>query len=146
MTTVRSERRDFVLEAQPRENREDDVSIHESGEDYLEAILMLEQKRGYVRAVDIADQLAVSKASVSKALVNLTREGYVTVVSHDVRLTEKGRERARTILERHLFFSELLVSVGVDPGIASEEACRMEHCLSEDSFRKLRMALEAVFG
>lgn len=107
---------------------------------------MLEQRCGYVRAVDVADQLAVSKASVSKALVNLAREGYVTVVSHDVRLTERGRERASAILERHLFFSELLVSVGVDPGIASEEACRMEHCLSEDSFRKLRSALETALG
>lgn len=117
------------------------MRIHESGEDYLEAIFVIRRRAGFVRAVDIADELSVSKASVSKALVNLAREGCIEVVEHDVRLTDEGQKIAETILERHEFFYGLLVSAGVEPETASEEACRMEHCLSDDSFRKLVSAL-----
>lgn len=113
-----------------------DVS-HESSENYLEAILVLSRRNGYVRAVDISRHLGVSKPSVSKALGNLSREGLVNVVNRDVRLSEQGRQVAESVLERHLFFHDLLMSAGVDPQTASEEACRMEHCLSEESFRKL---------
>ena len=124
------------------------MHIHESGEDYLEAILVIKKRSGFVRAVDIAEELGVSKASVSKALGNLTREGCVEVVEHDVRLTEAGLEIAAAILERHEYFSELLVAAGVEPQTASEEACRIEHCLSQDSFEKLvdflRCRIEAV--
>lgn len=117
------------------------MGIRESGEDYLETILVLEQSKGFVRAVDMAERLEVSKASVSKALANLQREGYASVVGRDVRLTGKGRSRAESVWERHVFFYELLVAAGVDPETASDEACRMEHCLSQDSFRRLRTSL-----
>ena len=119
-----------------------DRQLHESTEDYLEAVLVLERSRGFVRAVDIACLLDVSKASVSKALGKLSREGYVEVVAHDVRLTSSGRDVAERILERHEFFRNLLERAGVDAATASCEACRMEHCLSEDSFKKLVAYLE----
>lgn len=119
-------------------------TLHESGEDYLEAILMLQRERGSVRSVDIAGRLGVTKASVSKAMANLEARGYVEVVKRDVRLTEAGLEVAERMLERHEFFQRLLVSAGVDPDRAAEEGCHMEHCLSDDSFQKLRAKLEGV--
>ncbi len=115
--------------------------LHESGEDYLEAILMLQIKRGSVRSVDIAALLGVTKASVSKAMANLEARGYVEMVKRDVRLTEAGREVAERMLERHEFFRGLLIAAGVDPEVATEEGCHMEHCLSDDSFHKLQAYL-----
>lgn len=114
------------------------MELRESGEDYLEAILMLSRKGGVVHAVDISEQLKVTKASVSKALSNLEHRGYVTVVSRDVRLTDAGLRIAEQILERHYFFRDLLISAGVDPEVAAEEGCHMEHTLSEDSFSRLK--------
>lgn len=114
------------------------MPLHESGEDYIEAILMLQQEHGAVRSVDIAQHLGVTKASVSKAMSMLEDRGYVEVVKRDVRLTEKGLHQAEEVLERHVFFRDLLISAGVDPETAAEEGCHMEHCLSEDSFQKLK--------
>lgn len=114
------------------------MPLRESGEDYLETILMLQQEHGSVRSVDIAQHLGVTKASVSKAMSTLEDRGYVEIVKRDVRLTEKGLALASEILERHIFFRDLLISSGVDPERAAEEGCHMEHCLSEDSFEKLR--------
>lgn len=114
------------------------MELRESGEDYLEAILMLSQEHGQVRSVEIAAQLGVTKASVSKAVANLENRGLVDVVKRDVRLTDSGRAIAEEILERHVFFRSLLIWAGVDPETAAEEGCHMEHCLSEDSFLKLK--------
>lgn len=111
--------------------------LHESGEDYLEAILVIRRQRGSCRNVDIAERLGRSKPSVTKALSNLVAAGLVRMSGHDVRLTEEGERAASATLERHRFFERLLVESGVDARTASAEACRMEHCLSEDSFRKL---------
>lgn len=119
------------------------MALHESGEDYLEAILMLSREHAVVRSVDIADHLGVTKASVSKAMSILENRGYVEVVKRDVRLTEIGRKVAEEMLERHEFFCELLVAAGVDPAIAAVEGCHMEHTLSEDSFQKLKAHLTA---
>lgn len=113
------------------------MKVRESREDYLKAVLVLSRRNGYVRAVDIANYLKVSKPSVSKALRNLGRGGLTHLVDRDVRLTKEGERIAESVLERHQFFCALLVSAGVDLRTASEEACRMEHCLSEDSFEKL---------
>lgn len=99
---------------------------------------MLQQERDTVRSVDIAEHLGVTKASVSKAMSLLEERGYVEMLKRDVRLTEAGRDIASQVLERHVFFSDLLVSSGVDPDLAAEEACHMEHCLSEESFQKLK--------
>ena len=114
------------------------MPLHESGEDYLESILMLQQEHGSVRSVDIAEHLGVTKASVSKAMSNLEDRGYVEIVKRDVRLTEKGLAVAQEILQRHEFFKHLLEAAGVEPEQAAEEGCHMEHCLSHESFIKLR--------
>lgn len=118
------------------------MPLHESGEDYLEAILMLSQEREKVRSIDIAEHLEVTKASVSKAMANLERLGYVEMGKRDVRLTEAGMDVAARMLERHVFFRELLIEAGVEPERAAEEGCHMEHCLSEDSFEKLQALLK----
>ena len=108
-----------------------------SSEDYLEAILVIRRLRGSCRNVDIAERLGRSKPSVTKALSNLAAADLVRMSGHDVLLTEEGERTASATLERHRFFERLLVESGVDARTASAEACRMEHCLSEDSFRKL---------
>lgn len=118
------------------------MPLHESGEDYLEAILMLSQEREKVRSIDIAEHLEVTKASVSKAMANLERLGYVEMGKRDVHLTEAGMDVAARMLERHVFFRELLIAAGVEPERAAEEGCHMEHCLSEDSFEKLQTLLK----
>ena len=120
------------------------MSLHESGEDYLEAILMLSQEREKVRSVDVAERLHVTKASVSKAMSSLESKGYVEMGKRDVSLTDKGLAVAEQMLERHRFFVRLLERAGVDAVIAAEEGCHMEHCLSEDSFEKLRAMLESA--
>lgn len=108
-----------------------------SSEDYLEAILVIRRGRGFCRNVDIAERLGFSKASVTKALGNLARKGLVEVVDHDVRLTAAGKHLAEETLSKHRFFERLLANAGVNAEVASKEACRMEHCISGDSFRRL---------
>lgn len=120
--------------------------IRESGEDYLEAVLVLARERSAVRAVDIACYLEVSKASVSKALARLTSLGYVEVAGHDVRLTPEGCSLAENIRKRHEFFRALLIRSGVESAQADAEACRLEHCLSEESFRRLSHLLSPVMN
>ena len=108
-----------------------------SSEDYLEAILVIRRLRGSCRNVDIAERMGVAKPSVTKALGNLARRGLAEVVGRDVRLTQKGLGVARATLDKHEFFKRLLCDAGVDARLAAREACRMEHCLSEDSFQRL---------
>ena len=98
---------------------------------------MIRRLRGSCRNVDIAERLGRSKPSVTKALGNLARGGLAEVVGRDVRLTEEGGRIAEATLAKHRFFERLLAESGVDAKTASAEACRMEHCLSEGSFRKL---------
>ena len=106
--------------------------IRESCEDYLEAILVIRAERGFCRNVDVAEFLGVTKA-----LANLTCEGLVSVVGYDVRLTSEGRRLAEETFAKHRFFEGMLLDAGVDAEVASKEACRMEHCISGDSFRRL---------
>ena len=113
------------------------MSRRESSEDYLKAIHLIRTERGFCRNVDIAERMGVTKPSVTKALSNLGAAGLVRMSEHDVRLTEEGERAASATLERHRFFERLLVESGVDVRTASAEACRMEHCLSEDSYRRL---------
>ena len=112
-------------------------SLYESGEDYLEAILMLSEKQSQVFAIDIAKHLNVSKASVSKALSKLEEKGFLTIDGRNILLTDAGLEVAQDIYRRHRFFTEFLIEAGVDPELAAEEACHMEHTLSQDSFEKV---------
>ena len=111
----------------------------QSMEDYLEAILMVQEERGSCRAIDIAQHLGFSKPSVSVALRNLENDGCVLRADDgSVRLTERGRAIAESVLERHRFLTRFLVDAGVDPAVAEEDACGMEHALSEESFARLR--------
>lgn len=115
------------------------MALQESGEMYLETILVLSEKNGRVRAVDVGEHMGFSKPSVSRAMGLLKSGGYITVdETGAIRLTEEGLEVAKTIYERHTVLTELLISCGVDAETASEDACRMEHVISEASFRGLR--------
>ncbi len=113
--------------------------IFESKENYLETILILHNRSGEVRSVDIAAEMEFSKPSVSVAMKNLREEGCVTVDKNGyITLTEKGREIAERVYERHLLFTSWLTSLGVPEDIAAEDACRIEHCLSAESFAAIK--------
>ncbi|MEF9852703.1 MAG: metal-dependent transcriptional regulator [Hydrogenoanaerobacterium sp.] len=106
--------------------------IHKAGEDYLEAILQVEQNSGRVRSVDVAKKLSVSRPSVNKAMGNLCEAGMVQKERYgDIILTEEGRERAAAVLRRHELIKRFLAEVlGVDDAVAEEDACKMEHIVS----------------
>ena len=115
------------------------MKLHASGEDYLEAILVLQKEKGMVRSVDVARYVGVSKPSVCHAVNVLCDGGFLTRDDkHFIFLTEEGRKVAEKIYERHKFFKEQLISAGVSPNIAETEACRIEHCISDESFLKLK--------
>lgn len=121
------------------------MHLYESGEDYLEAILVLKKKLGEVRSVDVARYVGVSKPSVCHAVTVLRKSGFLTMDNkHFISLTEEGQKVAEKIYERHEFFKEQLISVGVSPNIAETEACRIEHCVSDESFLKLKEHQEKV--
>ena len=114
-----------------------------SGEDYLEAILVLRKQKGMVRSVDVARHMGVSKPSVCVAVNTLKDGGFLTMdEDHFLQLTDVGREVAEKIYERHCFFTEQLIAAGVDPKTAEADACRIEHTISQDSFEKIRRAHE----
>ena len=116
-------------------------SLYASGEDYLEAILVLKKQKGMVRSVDVARHLEVSKPSVCHAVATLRDGGFITMDSdYFLHLTDVGREVAEQIYEKHCFFTERLIAVGVDPETAEREACRMEHVISDESFERLKAA------
>lgn len=119
------------------------MGIHASGEDYLEAVLILRQKKGAVRSVDLARHLGFSKPSVSQA-VSVLRSGGFLEMDQDglLLLTGLGQEIAEQIYERHCYFQNLLLYSGVDPQTASREACKMEHAISTESYRRLRKILD----
>lgn len=119
------------------------MSIHASGEDYLEAVLVLRQEKGEVRSIDLAHHLGFSKPSISHA-VSVLRGGGFLEMDQDglLSLTEPGREIAEQIYERHCYFRDLLVASGVDPETAEHEACKMEHAISTESYRRLRKLLD----
>ena len=115
------------------------MAIHESGEDYLEAILMIKKRSGNVRSIDVARELSFSKPSVSVAMKNLKTSNYITVDENGfINLTEAGQEIADKIYERHTFLTNWLTSLGVDPEIAAEDACKMEHAISSESFSAIK--------
>ena len=119
------------------------MKIQESGENYLETILVLKERNGCVRAVDIANELNFSKPSVSKAMSVLKEAGHVKVDRlNQILLTETGREIAEKIYERHLILTEYLVSLGVDEEIASKDAFKIEHIISVESFEKIKELVE----
>ena len=115
------------------------MSMHESGEMYLETILVLGKKNNTVRSIDIAEEMGFSKASVSRAVSKLKQDGYILVdVDGHIALTSKGYELANTIYERHIVLTKMLMSLGVDEKVAAEDACRMEHVISDESFQAIK--------
>ena len=115
------------------------MKIQESAENYLEAILVLQKRKGLVRSIDIANELSFSKPSVSVAMKNLRMNGYIEVDADGyISLLDKGLEIAEKIYERHTLISSWLVRMGVSPETASEDACRIEHVISAETFEKLK--------
>ena len=119
------------------------MKIHKSAEDYLEMILRLSEEKGYVRSVDIATGLQVSKPSVSVAMKHLREDGYITMDKDNyIGLTETGMEIARRIYDRHKALTEILIRIGVDPVTAQEDACKVEHDISTETYDAIVRQLE----
>lgn len=115
------------------------MKIQESAENYLETILMLSRERSYVRSIDIANELSFSKPSVSVAMKNLRENGFILVDGQGhITLTPSGQSIADTMYERHTMLSNWLIYLGVDSKTAAEDACRMEHVLSAETFEAIK--------
>lgn len=117
------------------------MPLRKSGEDYLEAILVLKKKKGMVRSADVARHMEVSKPSVCHAVATLKKGGFLLIdVDHFLHLTDLGREVAEATYEKHRFFTDRLIEAGVDPETAERDACRIEHVISEETFERLKVA------
>lgn len=115
------------------------MKIQESAENYLETILVLQRRQGSVRAIDIVTELSFSKPSVSVAMKNLRLNGYIEIDPQGhITLTPSGRSIAETIYERHTLLSDWLQALGVNPRVAVEDACRIEHAISAESFEAIK--------
>lgn len=123
------------------DNKMCNISLTSSMEDYLEAVLVLQQKHGYIRCVDVAGYLGVTKPSVSRAVKELSKKKCLLKKDDGtLSLTEQGRQIAQQINEKHQFFTKQLIEAGVPRDIAVQDACRLEHVISETSFNKLKEA------
>lgn len=115
------------------------MKILESAENYLETILILQKRNGAVRSIDIVNELDYTKPSVSIAMKNLRENGFIEVDSGGfITLLESGRKIAEKMYERHTFISDWLISLGVNPAVAVDDACRIEHVISEESFKAIK--------
>ncbi len=120
-------------------------ALGKSGEDYLEAILILNRSRGWCREVDIAGQMGYSRPSVSIACTKLEAEGYITKEdTGEIRLTEAGRAIAERTLDKHEFFRDWFIRTGIPPEKAEDEACLVEHAISDGSFASIRAYIERL--
>lgn len=125
--------------------RMDSMKIQESAENYLETILILKNRLGLVRSIDIANELNFSKPSVSVAMKNLRAQNHIEVDRYGhITLTPSGKEIAERIYERHTLLSTWLTELGVDPKTAAEDACRMEHVISSESFAAIKNHVNAM--
>jgi len=121
------------------------MGIHESGEMYLETIYTLSLGGKKVRSVDISEHMGYSKPSVSRAMGLLKKEGYILIDKDGfITLTDSGLDVAKKIYERHTVLSGMLISLGVDPKTAREDACRMEHAISDASFEAIKKHLDKI--
>lgn len=119
------------------------MNIHESAEDYLEAILMLKEQIGEVRSIDIVNKMNYSKPSISIAMKKLRENGYIEMDdSGYITLRESGLEIARRIYDRHRLLEKVLVAIGVEPKKAEDEACKIEHDIDDDTYEKIKMFYE----
>lgn len=115
------------------------MTIHKSAEDYLEAMLMLKQERGYIRSIDVAEKLGVTKPSVSYATKRLRESGYISFdPAGMILLLPPGQEIAERMYERHMLLADLLIGLGVSPETARKDACEIEHDLSDETFDAIR--------
>lgn len=114
------------------------MNVNKSTEDYLEAMLVLKREKGYVRSIDVAGHLGVTKPSVSYATKHLRESNYITMDPDGlITITDAGMEIANSIYERHEMLTNFLIKIGVDPEVAREDACKIEHDISEESFDAL---------
>ena len=121
------------------------MKVQESAENYLETILVLHKRKGAVRSIDIANEMNFSKPSVSVAMKNLRQGGYIKVDDDgSIILLDKGEEIAEKIYERHTLISEWLTAMGVDPEVAAEDACRIEHVISAETFDALKRHVSSM--
>ncbi len=121
------------------------MKVMESAENYLETILMLKASNGNVRSIDIANELGYSKPSVSIAMKRLREKGHIVVEDGgNIELTDEGRKIAEKIYERHVLLTDLLMRIGVSADVAEEDACRVEHYISEETFSKLKEHIEST--
>ena len=119
------------------------MRIQESGEMYLETILLLSQKSGHVRAIDVGEEMGYSKPSVSRAMGLLKQGGFIVIdADGGITLTDAGREIAEKIYARHTLLTKFLIALGVDEETASEDACKMEHSISDASFEAIKQMAE----
>jgi len=123
------------------------MHVHESGEMYLEAIWVLNQKTGFVRSIDVSEYLGYSKPSVSRAM-GILRKGELIVMNKDggITLTDAGREIAEKIYERHTLLTKLLMTLGVSEETATADACKLEHAVSDESFQAIKRYYEEKMG
>ena len=120
------------------------MKIQESAEMYLETILVLSQKNGQVRSIDIATEMGFSKPSVSFAMKRFRENGYIEVDDAGlITLTAKGKEIAENVYERHQVLSQYFISIGVSEEVAQDDACRVEHVISQETFEKMKAHVEA---
>ena len=118
------------------------MAINESAENYLETILMLSKKLPVVRSIDVANELGFKKSSVSIAMKNLRESNHITVTKEGyIYLTESGKEIAEMIYERHQLLTSWLIRLGVNPKVAEEDPCRIEHDISKESFNAIKKAI-----
>ncbi len=121
------------------------MEIRKSAEDYLEAMLMMKEEHGYIRSIDVAEQLGVTKPSVSYATKQLRENGYITMDhANFIVLTESGMEIAERIYTRHKVLTDFFTRLGVSPENAREDACKVEHDLSEETFQALCDHIKAM--
>lgn len=121
------------------------MRILKSSEDYLEAMLMMSERHGYIRSIDIAAELHVTKPSVSYATKRLRENGYITMDREGlITLTDKGMEIAARIYERHKVLTALLIGLGVDEKTAREDACKMEHDMSDETFEAIKQHMNKI--
>ena len=119
------------------------MRIKESAENYLETILVIKKEKGYVRSIDIANELGVSKPSVSVAMKSFREEGYITVDENGgIELTKSGMEIANKVYEKHKIIAQALMAIGVTEKTAYEDSCKIEHDISNETFEKLKTFLE----
>ena len=120
------------------------MHIQESGEMYLETILLLSKKSSLVRSIDVCEHMGYSKPSVSRAIGILREAEYITVDKNGhIELTDSGRAVAEKIYERHTIFTRFLTILGVDPEVASEDACKIEHTISDESFDAIKRFVDS---